>query len=497
MAVGLLLDEDPDLALSHAVAARRLASRIAAVREAVGLAAYRAGQWQTALSELRTYQRMTGRKTHVAVLADCERGLGRPERAVDLYRATGREELAPDEAAELLIVAAGARRDLGQLEAALTMLQVPELTTAPAAPWVARLRYAYADALLAAGRGEEAREWFARAAEADTEVVTDAAERLLELDGVALDEVEPVAEDPAEEQPAGEAPAQQRSVAVAEPAEPDDHSAAAPEAGPLVGGYDLLLLDLDGVVYLGEDPVPGAVEAIERLHKDGLRVMYATNNASRTPEEVATILVKLGVAAAAEDVVTSAMAAAAVLRERLRPGSPVLVVGAEALAAALSRVGLQPVTSADERPAAVVQGYAPEVGWQQLAEASVAIRAGAQWIATNTDATLPTPRGPLPGNGSLVAALRTALEREPDLVVGKPQPTIFETAIQLAGAQRALVVGDRLDTDIAGAHRAGLDSLLVFTGVTTEEDLASASPQQRPTYLGADLGALFAPPVRP
>ena len=156
-----------------------------------------------------------------------------------------------------------------------------------------------------------------------------------------------------------------------------------------------------------------------------------------------------------------------------------------------------PVTSADERPAAVVQGYAPEVGWQQLAEASVAIRAGAQWIATNTDATLPTPRGPLPGNGSLVAALRTALEREPDLVVGKPQPTIFETAIQLAGAQRALVVGDRLDTDIAGAHRAGLDSLLVFTGVTTEEDLASASPQQRPTYLGADLGALFAPPVRP
>ena len=375
------------------------------------------------------------------------------------------------------------------------MLQVPELE-APPAPWVARLRYAYADALLAVGRGEEAREWFARAAEADTEVVTDAAERLLELDGVALDEVEPVAEDPAEEQPAGKLPPSSgRSPWPSLPS----LTTTVPRRrrqGRWSAATTCCCWTWTAWSISGRTRSPGAVEAIERLHKDGLRVMYATNNASRTPEEVATILVKLGVAAAAEDVVTSAMAAAAVLRERLRPGSPVLVVGAEALAAALSRVGLQPVTSADERPAAVVQGYAPEVGWQQLAEASVAIRAGAQWIATNTDATLPTPRGPLPGNGSLVAALRTALEREPDLVVGKPQPTIFETAIQLAG-HSGLVVGDRLDTDIAGAHRAGLDSLLVFTGVTTEEDLASASPQQRPTYLGADLGALFAPPVRP
>lgn len=482
VAVGMLLDADPDLALSHAIAARRVASRVAVVREAVGLAAYRAGQWQTALSEIRTYQRMTGRKAHVAVLADCERGLGRPERAVDLYRATRREELAPDEASELLIVAAGARRDLGQLEAALTMLQVPELTEAPPAPWVARLRYAYADTLLAAGRRGDAREWFARAAEIDTELVTDAADRLLELDGVGLQEAdlddEPATREPDEAQKPRTAPA------------------TAPTE-PLVSGYDLVLLDLDGVVYVGEEPVPGAVEAIKRLRSDGPRVMYATNNASRTPQQVAAVLTRLGVEAVAEDVVTSAMAAAAALRDRLAPGAAVLVVGAEALAEEIRRAGLQPVERADERPAAVVQGYAPDVGWRQLAEAAVAIRAGAQWVATNTDATLPTPRGPLPGNGSLVAALRTALERDPDLVVGKPQPTIFETAIRLVGAKQALVVGDRLDTDIAGARRAGLDSLLVLTGVTTQEDLANTPDPQRPTFVGADLGALFSPPVRP
>jgi tetratricopeptide (TPR) repeat protein len=178
---------DPDLALAHAIAARRRASRIAAVREAVGLAAYRAGQWQTAIAELRTYHRMSGRQTHLAVLADCERALGRPEKAVDLYRTADRDNLEPQEIVELLIVAAGARADLGQTDAAVAMLQVRELTAAPEAPWAPRLRYAYADALLAAGRREEAREWFARAADADDDVTTDAAERLLELDGVILE----------------------------------------------------------------------------------------------------------------------------------------------------------------------------------------------------------------------------------------------------------------------------------------------------------------------
>jgi len=172
--------------MAHALAARRLASRIAAVREAVGLAAYAAGEWQTAIAELRTYHRMSGKQTHLAVLADCERALGRPERAVDIYRAADKTGLEPAEAIELLIVAAGARGDMGQKDAAAAMLQVRELAGEADEPWAGRLRYAYADALLAVGRREEAREWFARASEADPEGATDAAERLLDLDGVVM-----------------------------------------------------------------------------------------------------------------------------------------------------------------------------------------------------------------------------------------------------------------------------------------------------------------------
>ncbi|HEX2355489.1 MAG TPA: Replicase polyprotein 1ab [Micromonosporaceae bacterium] len=188
VATGRLIDEDPQQALAHAMAARRLASRIATVREAVGLAAYHAGEWQTAIAELRTYHRMSGRYTHLAVLADCERALGRPERAIDLYRSADRESLDRAEAIELLIVAAGARADLGQNDAAVAMLQVRELVADSEEPWVPRLRYAFADALLRAGRRDEAREWFARAADVDEDAVTDAAERLLELDGVVLED---------------------------------------------------------------------------------------------------------------------------------------------------------------------------------------------------------------------------------------------------------------------------------------------------------------------
>nr|WP_312034223.1 hypothetical protein [Actinoplanes sp. TBRC 11911] len=187
VAAGQIIDEDAELALQHAIAARRLASRIAVVREAVGLAAYAAGDWTTAIAELRTYHRMTGRQTHLAELADCERALGRPERAIDLYRGADVEKMDKAGAIELLIVAAGARGDLGQHDAAVAMLQVRELTGDEDAEWAARLRYAYADALLAAGRRDEAREWFARAAAVDEDQLTDAAERLLELDGVTLE----------------------------------------------------------------------------------------------------------------------------------------------------------------------------------------------------------------------------------------------------------------------------------------------------------------------
>ncbi|WP_239120591.1 Replicase polyprotein 1ab [Catellatospora chokoriensis] len=188
VATGQLIDDDPEKALEHALAARRLASRIAVVREAVGLAAYQTGDWASAIAEIRTYHRMTGRQTHLAVLADCERALGRPEKAIDLFRGVERDKLSQGEALELLIVAAGARGDMGQHEAAAAMLQVRELTVESNEDWSPRLRYAYADSLLASGRTEEAREWFAKAAAADTDAVTDAAERLLELDGVEIED---------------------------------------------------------------------------------------------------------------------------------------------------------------------------------------------------------------------------------------------------------------------------------------------------------------------
>ncbi|WP_084599448.1 hypothetical protein [Actinoplanes subtropicus] len=187
VAAGQIIDEDAELALEHAKAARRLASRIAVVREAVGLAAYAAGDWSTAIADLRAYHRMTGSQTHLAEIADSERAQGHPERAIDLYRGADIEKLDKSSAIELLIVAAGARGDLGQHDAAVAMLQVRELTTDDDADWAARLRYAYADALLAADRREEAREWFSRAAAVDEEQLTDATERLLELDGITIE----------------------------------------------------------------------------------------------------------------------------------------------------------------------------------------------------------------------------------------------------------------------------------------------------------------------
>lgn len=261
----------------------------------------------------------------------------------------------------------------------------------------------------------------------------------------------------------------------------------------LLDAYDLLILDLDGVLYLIEEPISAAVKAVGRLRAEGRPLVYVTNNASRRGDDVARLLTGMGMTAKPEEVLTSAAAAAEALAARYPAGAPVLVVGADALRAEVRAAGLVPVTAADAAPVAVVQGYGRQVGWAELAEAAVAVRNGAGWVATNTDRTLPSPRGPLPGNGSLVAVLRTALDREPDLVVGKPEPALFHTASRRAGAARPLVVGDRLDTDMAGAHRAGLDSLLVLTGVSGPADLLVAPPSARPTFVARDLHGLFEP----
>jgi HAD superfamily hydrolase (TIGR01450 family) len=262
-------------------------------------------------------------------------------------------------------------------------------------------------------------------------------------------------------------------------------------AGALLDIYDGLLVDLDGVVYLGEDPIDGAGEALAAARTAGVRPIFVTNNASRPPGVVADQLAGMGVDATADDVMTSSIAAARMLAERLAPDSPVLAVGGPGVGEALRAAGLRPVDGADAEPAAVLQGFGPDVGWAQLAEAMVAIRAGAAWIATNTDVTLPSPRGPLPGNGALVAALAAATGQTPE-VVGKPEPALFAAALAAISVRRPLVVGDRLDTDMAGAYAAGLPSLAVLTGVSSAADVVAAPPEQRPSYLGRDLRALAA-----
>lgn len=261
---------------------------------------------------------------------------------------------------------------------------------------------------------------------------------------------------------------------------------------PLSTAYDVALLDLDGVVYVGLAAVPAAPAAVRAARAAGMRVAFVTNNASRSPATVAAHLVELGVEADPDDVVTAAQAAARVLRERLGPGRAVLVVGTDALAAEVVGAGLRVVASAADGPDGVVQGHSPTTRYDDLAEAMLALSAGAVWVASNTDLTIPSPRGRLPGNGALVAALAAATGRTPE-VAGKPLPALHHAAVERTGARRPLVVGDRLDTDVEGAHRTGSDSLLVLSGVTGPAELLAAGPVLRPTYLGADLSALSTP----
>ncbi len=264
----------------------------------------------------------------------------------------------------------------------------------------------------------------------------------------------------------------------------------------LADRYDVALLDLDGVVYVGIDAVPGAPEALGAARRRGMRLTFVTNNAARTPAVVARHMTSLGVPARPEDVVTSSHAAAHYLADRLEPSAKVLVLGADGLVEAIRDRGLTPVTSADQEPAAVVQGYSPDLDWRMLAEGSIALQRGVPWVATNLDPTIPSPRGRLPGNGSMVAALRHATGLSP-VSTGKPDPAMHRETVERSGARRPLVVGDRLDTDIEGARRVGCDSLLVLTGVTDPAELIAAGPVQRPSYLSRDLAGLLESHPRP
>jgi len=269
--------------------------------------------------------------------------------------------------------------------------------------------------------------------------------------------------------------------------------ARTPEPVNVLEGVDAVLADLDGVVYKGADPIPHAVESLQRVAADGIRLGYITNNASRTDAQVAEHLSSFGLTVSAADVVTSPQAAMRILTTLVGPGSPVLVVGGIGLVSEVEKAGLVVTRSADDRPAAVVQGFAPDVGWTQLAEASFALHDPAvHWVATNTDWTIPVARGIAPGNGTLVSAVHTAVGRLP-VVAGKPEKPIFELAVERFGAQNAVFIGDRLDTDTLGAQRAGLRAIHVLTGIDRAKQLLAAPKDSRPDFILDDLRQLFEP----
>ena len=253
-------------------------------------------------------------------------------------------------------------------------------------------------------------------------------------------------------------------------------------------GTDVVFADLDGVVYTGEESIRYAVEALNgaSVHH---RVAYITNNASRTTEQVATHLRDLGLAAIADDVVSSPQAAVKILKTLIPAKSTVLVIGGEGLIAEVAGAGFRVTDSANDSPAAVIQGFAPTVGWTHLAEASFALHTGIPWVATNTDWTIPVARGIAPGNGTLVSAVHLAVGRLP-VFAGKPERAIFDFARDKFAADDPLVIGDRLDTDILGANRAGMRSALVLTGIDGRKQAIAAAEEQQPTYILGDLREL-------
>ena len=264
---------------------------------------------------------------------------------------------------------------------------------------------------------------------------------------------------------------------------------------PLAQAYDVALLDLDGVCFAGDARVEHAAAGVNGARDCGMRLSFVTNNASRAPQTVVDKLAANGIEAFAREVFTAAMDAAALLRERLEPGARVLVVGGDGVRRALTDEGFTVVDSADQDPAAVVQGWDPAVDWAMMSEGAYAIRAGAIHVATNTDATLPTERGFALGNGSLVAAVANATG-EDYLAAGKPFPGIYRRALERAGGERPLAVGDRLNTDHVGARAAGIAGLHVLTGVSSARDVLLAAPEERPGFLHTDLRGLLEPHPR-
>lgn len=268
--------------------------------------------------------------------------------------------------------------------------------------------------------------------------------------------------------------------------------------------YDAVLLDLDGVVYIGADAVPFAIPALNQLLESGTVLAAATNNANRPAPVVAAHLQELGLRISAEHVMTSAQAAGDHLGRILDPGAAVLAVGGDGVAQSLHEAGLTVLRASEDlaessaiadTAQAVLVGYGPKVAWFDLATAHWAIERGTPWVATNTDPTVPLPYGRAPGNGAMVGLLERSTGVAPT-VIGKPKPALFESLAHRLGTRNVLVIGDRLDTDIDGALAAGMDSLLVCTGVHEPEHLATRGAEQWPDFVAQDLRSLHGPVVR-
>lgn len=253
----------------------------------------------------------------------------------------------------------------------------------------------------------------------------------------------------------------------------------------LADRYECFLFDIDGVLMRGDAPIPGAPEAVERLRSEGKPRVFMTNNSARTPAEIAGRLTRVGIPASPDEVVTSALATANVLR---RVGvARAFVVGEHGVREALGDVGIEVVDGDPEKVDAVVVGWDRNADYTRLRRAALLVERGARLIATNADAAFPADDGVWPGAGALLSVVTVTTGVDAD-VVGKPHPALFLAARERAGGGRPLVIGDRLDTDIAGAAAVGWDSLLVLTGITSRSDVERADAA--PTYVAPDLSAL-------
>ena len=453
---GQLIDLDPEAAYQHAQAAVSRAGRVDVVREAAALTAYASGRYEEALREVRAVRRMRGDSSLRAVEADAERGLGHPEKAVEIIDATDASSLDLAEQVELVLVSSGARADLGQSDVGLVIVDdaLAALPSSVDDELRRRLMEVKAERLTELGRDDEA-----------VEVI--AAMPVIAEDAEIID------------------------VALYQDADVDGKRSPLRGTGnALAEDYDCALLDLDGTAWSGDERIEHAAASVIEAREAGMASAFVTNNAMRTPQQVADKLNSMDFQATPDMVMTSAMDIAAIMAEELAEGSKVLVIGGAGLRLALEERGFVLVDSADDEPAAVVQGLDKQVDWALLSEGAFAIERGAAFYASNLDATLPVERGQALGNGSLVRAIQHATRKRPT-AGGKPEPGIYRRASELVGARNPLAVGDRLETDIMGAVAAGVPAMHVLTGVHMARDVIRAPRGQRPSYLAIDMRGLL------